>query len=288
MDSREIIFYRDDGKNFKVGDAQPWRFLKSSGLDGFADFTGSVSQVENYSTDGGRIENTRLSLKDRTLGIAYTNIANNAIARDTFKSFFVYGMYYNIYVTYMGVTRWARGKLYKMKMSDRAEDYLQTAIMTFRFENPYWLSPDNYNKDIANIVPMAAFPYISPVGIGTTGGKYEFDQEVEIINDADANAYPVITVRAKGNVTNPAIIINGERVKLTDSLVVGDEVIFNFESIPSTIKKNGTNALGLCDRTSNFDAMYFTLGTNVISYAADDGEGNMSVSVKFYKKYALI
>lgn len=289
MDSREIVFYRDDGRVFRVGDSQPWKFSKGSNkLDGFTEFSGAASQVENYSTDGGRIERIRLSPKDRTIGIAYTDIANNKAARNTFTAFFIYNMSYNIYVTYMGVTRWARGRLYKMWLSDDAEDYLQKAKMTFKFENPYWLSLDNFGKDIASIVPMVAFPYISPVGIGLPAGKFEFDQQVEIVNDADADTYPVITVKAKGNVTNPAIIINGEQVKLTDALTVGDEVIFNFEAIPPTIKKNGVNALGLCDRTSNFDAMYFARGDNTISYDADDGSTNMSVSVKFYKKYALI
>lgn len=288
MDNREITFYRDDGKVFRVGDAQAWKFLKGNGMNGFADFSGAISQVENYSTDGGRVENVRLSLKDRTIGLAYTNIANNKIARDAFKVFFIYNMKYNIYVTYMGITRWARGTLYKMQMSDAAEDYLQTAKMTFRFENPYWLSVDNFGKDIASVIPMVAFPYICPVNVGTTAGKYEFDQEVEIINDGDANAYPVITIAAKGAVTNPSIVINGASVKMIDTLTSGDEVVFNFESLPPTLKKNGVNALGLADRTSNFDDMYFILGKNTISYGADDGEANMSVAVKFYKKYALI
>lgn len=285
---REITFFRADGKSFKVGDSQPWRFLKSKGIDGFADFSGAVSQVENYSTDGGRIENVRLSLKDRTIGIAYTDIANNRAARDAFKQFFIYNMDYDIYVSYMGVTRWAKGKLYKMQMSNAIEDYLQTAIMTFRFSNPYWLSPDDFGKDIATITPMVAFPYISPVGIGITGGKFEFDQEVTILNDGDANTYPIITVRAKGSVENPIIIINGAQVKIVDDLVEGDEIVFNFESLPPTIKKNGANALGLTDRTSNFDEMYFALGENTISYDADNGSNNMSVSLRFYKKYALI
>ena len=287
MDNREIKFVRDDGKTFIVGDNRPWKFRKS-GLEGFADFSGAVSQAENYSTDGGRIENVRMSLRDRTLGIAYTNIANNRVARETFKAFFIYNLAYNVYVSYMGVTRWARGKLYKMKMSDDAEDYLQTATMTFRFENPYWLSPDDFGKDIAAIKPMVAFPFISPVGIGTAAGKFEFEQEVTIFNDGDANTYPVITVKAKGGVENPVIVFNGAQIKVIDNLVSGDELIFNFESIPPTIKKNGANALGLVDRTSNFDDMYFAVGENTISFSADDGDNNMSVSLRFYKKYALI
>ena len=286
--NREIKFVRDDGKTFTVGDHQTWRFLKNNGLDGFADFSGSVSQVENYSTDGGRIENVRLSLKDRTLGIAYTNIQNNIVARDAFKAFFIYNMPYNVYVTYMGVTRWARGILYKMKLSDKTDDWLQTAIMTFRFENPYWLSIDDYNKDIASITPMAAFPHISSMVWGMPTGKFEFNQQVEIINDADADTYPIITIRATGSVINPAIIINSAQVKLIDELELGDTIVLNFDSLPPTIKKNGSNALGLCDRASNFDAMYFTLGTNTIAYDADNGSNNLSVSIKFYKKYALI
>lgn len=257
-------------------------------MDGFADFSGAVSQVENYSTDGGRIENVRLSLKDRTLGVAYTDISNNRTARNAFEVFFIYNMPYNIYVTYMGVTRWARGKFYKMKLSDSPEDYLQTAIMTFRFENPYWLSPDDFGKDIASIIPMVAFPHLSATGIGITAGRFEFEDEVEIINDGHANTYPVIIIKATGSVTNPSITINGAVVKMIDSLVSGDIIQMNFDSVPATIKKNGVNALGLSDRTSNFDAMYFSLGKNTISFGADDGDKNMSVSVKFYKKYALI
>ena len=257
-------------------------------MDGFSDFSGIASVVENYSVDGGRTENVRLSLKDRTVGLAYTNISNNKVARDAFKVFFIYNMKYNIYVTYMGVTRWARGTLYKMWLSDEPEDYLQKAKITFKFDNPYWLSVDNFGKDIASVVPMAAFPYLCTAAKGVTSGRYEFDQEVEIINDGDANAYPVVTITAKGGVTNPLININGAQVKLSDSLVVGDEIVFDFESLPPTLKKNGSNALGLADRASNFDDMYFIRGRNLISYGADDGESNMSVAVKFYKKYALI
>jgi hypothetical protein len=68
----------------------------------------------------------------------------------------------------------------------------------------------------------------------------------------------------------------------------GDELVMNFSDIPSTIKLNGVNVIGRCDRTSTFDNMNIERGTNVVSYDADNGSDKMEVYVSFNKQYTMI
>jgi hypothetical protein len=95
-------------------------------------------------------------------------------------------------------------------------------------------------------------------------------------------------MKANGTVEKPEVRIDEGFVKFNRSMEAGDELVLDFEATPPTVRFNGENALGRCDRASNFDGMILEPGDNVISFDAVNGSANLEVSVYFNKLYTLL
>lgn len=284
----ELKFVKENGDIFNIGSNQLWRFQKS-GFSGFSEFDSSLTTTENYSRDGGYTEHSRLTAVDRTLKVAYMDWRNTENARASWLRFFNYGHSYNVFVTYEGVTRWARGLLKKMQVSEPTEsDYLLKVTLTLRFDDPYWMSVEDFGQDIAIVRPTAGFPWLSPINIGTAAGIFNFSRAVTILNDGDHIAYPKLTVKFTGSVVDPVVSINDGFIKILGTYDEEDVIEIDYTHSPPTVTNNGTNIIGRCDRTSKFDNMYVLIGENVISYDAEEGTDNLSVVFSFNKLYAVI
>lgn len=285
-----VRFVREDGSAFTVArENSSWRFLKNNALEGFSEIDGDVSYVDNATTDGGQITSTRLGRKDRTISFAHIIPSENDVARQSLLKFFVEFNTYKIYITYYGRQLWCEGMLYKMSVPANPDlTRLLTVTMTFVFENPYLRSIDDFGKDIASVTPAWAFPWLCTEAVGVPVGVYNFNQVIELENKGDSIARPVITFIAKGPVVNPIINVGQGFVKLIDTLATDDEVVMNFAVLPPRITKNGVNCIGKCDRTSTFNEIYLDIGMTEVSYDADDGADNLSVTIKYNQLYATI
>ena len=104
-----IRIVREDNKEFKINGTD-WKILE---LEGFGDFENDITVVDKAVGDGGVISNSRIADKDRTITAKSVNHHLNEVLRREANSFFNPRMMYKVYVTYMGVTRWAEGKIYK-------------------------------------------------------------------------------------------------------------------------------------------------------------------------------
>lgn len=283
-----IKFVKPDNSDFTIRQNGNWRFLKD-GLSGFGLADGQLSYVDNVMGDGGEIKNIRLSRIDRTIKAVYMLRDYNANARRDFTKFFTPRITYKVYLTYMGVTRWAEGTLYKLQMSEKLDDeLLLSATMTFAFANPLWRSVDDFGQDIASIDARFGFPWMVELGGSIPIGVYNFDREVHMYNDGDVITYPRVIIFAKGYVENPEITINSANVKINDTLVEDDEIIMDFGALPPTIRKNGVNIFGKADKKSQFTKMYLDLGDNIVSFDADNGSDNLAVTVYYNKMYTVI
>lgn len=284
-----IKFVNSEGLSFVVGNEYPWRFQKTGGLSGFSDFSADLTYDDNYARNGGTTWHARLSKKDRTVKLAYLYPEYNDKARQQLIRFFRYNQIYKVFITYMGREMYAEGRLYKMALSDDTKIYKPIKVtMTFSFDNPFLASADDFGKDIAEVVPKTAFPYLSILDYGKPTGTFNFERTVEVLNDGEEVAYPRIVITARAFVENPKITINGNYVRIIDIMQRNDVIEINSNVIPPTVKKNGVNILGKCDRTSNFDTIYLNLGENTIKFDADNGSDEMIVSVHFRKVYTMI
>lgn len=281
-------FVKESGEVLYIGDAYEWR-LQKTGAEGFSEFTGDLSVTQDYSRDGGVTDNIRIADVTRTLKICNVNCRNNKANREAIQKFFTYKAKYKIYITFEGVTRWIEGVLYRMAMNEPTnEDYLLKITASFHFDNPYFLSVDNFGKDIAELTPYFAFPWISQVGVGTASGIFNYTRSVILKNDGDNIAYPRIDIRFRDAVVNPVVSINNGYIRFIGTFNTSDSINIDYTVNPPKITNNGVNIMGICDRASKFDDMYIMIGENTISFDADNGSDEMSVSVYYNRLYMVI
>lgn len=289
MDKKvRVRIVREDNREFKI-DGSDWKVLE---LEGFGNFENDISTVDKAISDGGIITSDRIAAKDRTITAKSINRHLNDVLRREANSFFNAKMLYKVYVTYMGLTRWGEGKIYKYNLPTGNVHRGLDLSITFLFPNPYLKSYEDFGRDIAAVTPMIGFPYLCNVApghvYGVTGGIYNFAKQVILENDGDVETYCRAIFVAKGAVTNPSLIIGEDYVKVLDVMQKGDVIEMDFTKDPPTVKKNGINCMGKCDRKSGFDAMYLGIGDTAIQYDADDGSNLLQVSIYYNKLYTVM
>ena len=290
MDKKvKIKIVRSDNKEFHIN-GNDWKLTE---LEGFGEFENDIHVVDKAVGDGGIITSGRIGTKDRTIVAKSLNHHLNEVLRREADSFFNPKLTYKVYLTYMGITRWAEGTIYKFHLPNGNIHRTMTLTVTFMFPDPYLKSEEDYGKDIAAMTPMIGFPYICNISegrpFGITGGIYNFAREIVLDNDGAIETYCRAVFVAKGNVTNPMLIIDNDNyVKVLDALVEGDVLEMDFVKSPPTVRKNGKNIIGKCDRTSSFDTMILNRGDTLVKYDADDGSNLLQVSIYYNKMYAII
>ena len=287
-----IRFVNENGEQFNVGKDYNWRLLKK-GLENFSAFESNVTVAQDYGRNGGSLVGIRLNDKTRTIKICNVDWKNSDTTRMELQKYFIYGQKYKIYVTIGETTRWAEGVLYRMAIPEPTdEDYKLNVTMSFKFGDPFLKSEDNFGKNIASLTPMFAFPWLSRMDkqnvYGTAVGIYNFEREVHLYNDGSYEAYPTIKITFKGIVTNPEIRINDGFIRVLGTFNSDDEIVIDCSVSPMTVKNNGENILGKCDRESEFDNMNLQIGDNTLSFIAYSGSDDMNVFVYYYKPYTMI
>ena len=286
----KIRIVRSDSKEFNI-DGADWS-IPSNGLDGFGTYENDIVTVDNAVGDGGIIVSDRISQKDRTIIAKSRNPALNDILRRSALSFFNSKFEYKIYITYMGVTRWCEGKIYKFDFPSGNVNRTMTMTITFLCPNPFLKSYDNFGKNIASVEGMCGFPYLCSVTDGTpkgnTGGRFNFAQVIVLENDGDVETFCKAVFKASGDVVNPKLTVNGNYVRVIDTMQLGDVITIDFTKNPPTVQKNGENYIGHCDRTSAFDDMALVVGDSEISFDADTGSNLLDVSIYYNKLYGAI
>ena len=284
----KIRIVREDSKEFNM-DGTDWRIAE---LSGFGSFDNDITLIDNAIGDGGIYGSDRVAQKDRTIVAKSRNPVMNEILRKIALSFFNPKHMYKVYVTYMGVTRWCEGKIHKFDLPTSNIHTTMTLSITFLFANPYFKSYDNFGKNIAAITGMCAFPYMCSSTEGTpkgiTGGVFNFAQKVVFENDGDVDTYCKAVFTSKGEVVNPKLLVNGNYVRVLDTMQSGDVIIIDFTKSPPTVQKNGMNFIGHCDRTSAFDAMALIVGDSEVSFEADNGSNFLDVSIYYNKLYGAM
>ena len=289
-----IIIKRSDDKEFKINyaDAPDWK-LPSDGLEGFGSYANDVETTSNAVGDGDVLESSRVAKKDRTIKFVSADNSNNSALRDKVSNFFTPKYTFRVYVTYQGRTRWVEGVIHKFDMPTKNIYRKISVTVTFLCPNPYLKSYDDFGQDIASVSGRIAFPYLCssddthPRLIqGITGGVFNFAQQILLSNDGAVDTYCKCEMKAKGEVINPVLYINGNYVRVLDTLEEGDVISMDFAAQPPTVKKNGVNFIGHCDRTSAFDNMALPIGDSEVSFNADNGSNLLAVSIYYNKLYS--
>lgn len=288
----KVRIVRSDGQELTLGDGD-WR-IPSDGLENWANLTYDVSSVEIPSYDGALVTSKRVSSQDRSIHAVCCGSDPYRI-RERAIRFFNPKYTFEAHITYMGRTLWTKGQQIGFKMSEwniYKKPELDWSILC---PNPYLLSEGNFGKDIAEIIPMFGFPFMSflPESDGSIPGfhtgfavsLHAFAQDVDITNDGDVPSGMRVIIRANGDVTNPSVRVGDGYIRVLTPMQQGDEIEMDASSRPPKVTMNGQNAMQKLDRNSSILDMMIQVGETTIEYDADDGYQNMSVSVFFNKQY---
>lgn len=275
-------FVRSDGAEL-LADGNDWLITDIDGADAA---TYALFSEDGGSGDGGATTGKRVSARDLTLGATTLSVKNNPVLRERALSFFNPKHTFRVYLTYMGRTRWLAAEISAFSAPSTRVNIPQKFTACFLAkENPYWQSVDDFGKDIAAITPRWGFPYMDHPELGVLVDVANFARKVVFDYDGNVPAYPAITITADAPVTNPKIVNGTAFVRLIDELDAGD--IVNITTAPQRVRitKNGVNVLNKVDRASNFSGMALQPGTNVVSFAADYGDNNLHVVLRYNKQY---
>lgn len=283
---------RSDGKELTIGDGD-WR-IPNDGLENWANLPYSVTSTEIPSYDGALVVSKRVSSVDRTIHAICCGEDPERLREQAIR-FFNPKHTYEVHMTYMGRTMWASGEQIGFKASEGNVYRKPELTWTILCPNPYLQSEGNFGKDIAEIVPMFGFPFMSylPASEGSIEGfpegfavsLHSFTRDVDISNDGDVPSGMRVIIRADGAVVNPMVRIGDGFIRVKASMTQGDEIELDASTRPPTVTMNGANAMNMLDRASNIMDMLISVGNTTIEYDADDGYQNMSVSVFFNKQY---
>lgn len=291
-----IVIKREDGQTFTInkGDSPDWK-IPSKGLEGFGQWDNDITTTNNAIGDGGIVSASRVAQKDRTIKAISRNPQLNDALRRRANSFFSPKYSYEVWITYMGLTRWFEGRIHKYKLPTENINKSMQLTVTFLCPSPYLKSEDPFGKDIAAVTGRIAFPYLCNMdpdhkmpSHGITGGTFNFATKIFLDNDGDVDTYCRCIFEATGVVENPQLIINGQYVRVIDIMGKDDVIEIDFTKNPPTVRKNGENYVGHCDRTSAFDEMSLQIGTSEVGYTADNGTNLLKVSIYYNKLYSAI
>lgn len=272
---------RDDGAEL-LADGKTWLLTAIDGADApkYELFT-----EKNAADDGDTVTGKRVAARDLQLDAKALRVADNAALRGQALAFFNPKHTFRVYLTYLGRTRWLLCELSAGKAPNQKTNLPQTWSALFLAAAPYWQSVDDFGQDIAAVTPRWGFPYMDHPAYGVLVDVANFAREVVFRYTGDVPACPTITITADGEVTNPQIIKDGAFVRLLDTLQAGDTVVITTAPRAIRITKNGQNVLNKVDRASNFTAMRMQPGVNTVRYAADYGDNNLHVVIRYNNQY---
>ena len=299
MDGDGIRIVRSDGRELvaTAGITTNGWTVGWQGLEEFLTLPITVSTSANVLTDGSSFLSERVEEADRTATIVYVGPRDPREVRDEALSFFNPRHAFAAHVTHMGVTRWCEGRLTDRQCVIRPSRYPCRVTFTILCMDPFMRSEDHNESSLTDAAPMFGFPYVSHVRqvlpdgskkpVGFLASKMLYDGLNTIYNSGDVETYCRIVCTFDGPVTNPKFTKDDRFVQVLTSFKDGDELEIDFESAPPRVLVNGTNAIQLCSRDSNFTGMQMQVGPNVFQYEGSSAaeRAYMHVQVLFYKRY---
>lgn len=279
-----VRIVRSDGEELSVGSGTDWR-IPSDGLENWANLPYEVEVAQNAYHDGGIVMKKRIGSVDRTITAEAADSSASAVLRERIVKFFNSKHSFTAHLTYQGRTRWCSGEQIGFACDAGNVHKPVRFSWTVLCPVPYLMSESDFGKDIARIEPMLVFPFVSPVDEGFAWSAFSFAKNVSIDNTGDVETPFAVEIKALGQVVNPKIINGDKYIRIVDTLEKGDVLTVDMQSMPPRIRKNGANVINKADRMSSFTGMSFAVGDNTVSYSADRGDNNMSVSLRYNERY---
>lgn len=281
MINAQVEFLRSDNQRLIFGDGV-FNILDMAGIGTLTPeiFTKKKAVDHGSIVTGYRIPEREFSIKaevgDASLNRQYLSILN---------SFFNPVYTYDVTVTYLGDSKLAKN-CYIRKFDDGAGKNIYRPIVpviTMMYPDAFFLSTDEFGKDIASVNAGFIWPYRHLIGESFCFGVYAFGGRVQVFNDGDVTAYIKVAFAFTGECTAPAVYKDESYVRILGDFHSGDRLII--DAYDKSVKLNGQNISTRVEKGSKWNDMILQLGDNVVSYDAEHGSNNVNVYVYYNKRY---
>lgn len=154
--------------------------------------------------------------------------------------------------------------------------------------NAYWRSVKEVGINFSKTISLFEFPFSIP----SAGIEFSTVEKLSAayIDVGEIETGGIITFYAESNqILNPKFhnLTTGEFFGLDIDMEAGDFVTINTQQGEKsvTLLRNGITTNLLSNRTEGSKWITFMPGKNEVSYSADEGQGNLTASIKVLPKY---
>ena len=166
---------------------------------------------------------------------------------------------------------------------------IQKLVVQLFCPNPFWSDIDELKEEIALWVGDFEFPLIIPEDTGVEMGHRVSNLIMNVENNGDVECGMTIEFFCTGTVKNPSLfnVYTREFIKINQTFIAGDKIRITtqFANKRVELTRGGitANILHYIDLNSTF--LQLDLGDNVFRYNADEGMGNLEVSIYYKPQY---
>ncbi len=287
-----------NGRTLSMGPDEDIDITAVSGLEA-SEF--DIATSDNALVDGVTVDGKKVKARPIHIEAAFRSLAHNPANRDKLVKFFNPKYTGKALIENMGTPRNIEYELegWSIEKAPNLNSRIKF-VVDLICPDPYMQNVDNFGKNMANITPQWAYPYIatkqkiydvelSRRGL-TLGGKIAgyrtLRQEVILPNDGDVPTGVIVKfVAARGDVTNPSITLlsTGQFVRVVVAMQEGDVLVVDTNERHQVIELNGVNIYQKIDRKS--DPFQLAVGDNSMEYSADLNYVNLDVYVYYTPKY---
>ena len=253
-------------------------------IDGATSITATLNETENANIDGSTINSERIDSRPINLtvrilnnyGECRTKLYQHAVIKKGVKLSLVNDVR-SIYI---------EGKV----KSIECDPWTQNQQMTISIlcPEPYFNEIMALEAEFSNIINLLHFP-LAIESKGIPFGEITDIEQVEVVNVGEVDTGLEFILRALGEVKNPKIIDmkTGRFLRLEYTMqpneVVHIGTIDKQKYIKSTYHDEETNIIGNFDLSSTW--LIAKVGVSNFTYAADEGDDKLEISIKFKNKY---
>ena len=270
--SKEVLIkaVRSDGQVFDYF-GEDWGVVSVTGID-FP--TIEIYKANRGYGNGSIITGKRKESRQIEIKVKEFNKLNNATDRAKAIGFHNSNYTFDLYFTYMGVTRIAKGC--ELESASLPNDNVWKRLyLTVSFLHPEsdLLSEESSSTTFTDVVPMwHVTRAYAPNGSLIYGViNHAYNKVINYLGSEDT--YIKATVEATGLVEGINIKVNGVAMHINVTMYSGDILVIDSET--KTVKHNGVELAPALYAGENLPKLILKYGDNTISILADD-EGNIS------------
>lgn len=290
-----------NGKTLLMG---PGEDIDINAVTGLESSELEISTSDNALVDGASVDGKKIKPRAIHIEASFKSNKDNAANRAAVIKFFNPKYTGKALITCMGVSRNIEYELegWTFKKTKNVDQKLGI-IVDLLCPDPYMLNVDNFGKNMANITPLFAFPWMmlsrrasgkldynpKARGLllgGAAMGYRTLHKEVVLANDGDVSTGVQIQfIATRGEVTNPKITntLTGQYMRVNIVMQQGDVLLIDTNERHQVITLNGVNCYQKIDRKS--EPFQLDVGDNYLEYDADVNYTNLDVNLFYTPKY---